>query len=83
MFNFLEQFHQSVRNTIIWFIVYFVLQAIVWLTMGILILIYPQTLFILVAIFFVIFAALNLYFMLIFIRYAIKLHRIKKFLRIK
>ncbi len=82
MIAFLENLYAHARNTLVWFIVYFILQAIIWTVMGVLVLIYPQILFVLMAIFFVLFGALNLYFMLIFIGYALKLKRIKDYLKI-
>ncbi|HMB26435.1 MAG TPA: hypothetical protein VKP03_03380 [Patescibacteria group bacterium] len=80
MLNFLENLYQHTRNTLVWFIIYFALQTIIWVALGVLILLHPQTLFILVAVFFVLIAALNLYFGLLFIRYAIKLKKIKSHL---
>lgn len=77
MLKFLEHFYHHIRNTVIWFIIYFALQMIIWVALGVMILIYPATLFLLVAIFFVLFAAVNLYFMALFIRYAIKLKHLK------
>ena len=75
MLNFLEKFYAHTRNTLVWFVVYFVLQTIIWIALGVLILVFPQTLFILVAIFFVLLAAVNVYFALIFVKY---IHRLKK-----
>jgi len=83
MFQFLEKFYEHSRNTLIWFIIYFVLQAVIWIALGILILIYPQTLFLLVSLFFILFAAVNIYFALIFLRYTWKLKQVKDALKIK
>ncbi|MBI5077608.1 hypothetical protein HZB94_04480 [Candidatus Falkowbacteria bacterium] len=77
MLKFVEHFYHHVRNTIIWFVIYFALQTIIWVALGVVILMYPAALFILVAIFFVLFAAVNLYFMALFIRCAIKLKHLK------
>jgi hypothetical protein len=68
---------------LIWFIVYFALQTIIWSALGAVILLYPAALFILVAIFFVLFAAVNLYFMALFIRYAVKLKNLKDLVSFK
>jgi hypothetical protein len=68
---------------LIWFIVYFALQTIIWSALGVVILLYPAALFILVAIFFVLFAAVNLYFMALFIRYAVKLKNLKDLVSFK
>jgi len=83
MLKFLEHFYQNIRNTLIWFIVYFALQTIIWSALGAVILLYPAALFILVAIFFVLFAAVNLYFMALFIRYAVKLKNLKDLVSFK
>jgi hypothetical protein len=83
MLHFLENFYHHVRSTLVWFIVYFVLQTIIWISLGVLVILFPQTLFILVALFFVFLAAINIYFALLFIRFAHKLNKLKGTLKLK
>ena len=82
MLNFLEHLYEHARNTLLWFIVYFFLQTLIWIALGILILLYPQTLFILVAVFFVLLAAINIYLSLIFIKFAYRLKKAKDLIKI-
>ncbi|MBT5337833.1 hypothetical protein HN858_02865 [Candidatus Falkowbacteria bacterium] len=82
MLHFLEKFYQHTRNTLMWFIVYFVLQTVIWIALGVLVLVYPQTLFILFALFFVLIAAVNVYFAILFIHYFTKLKKLKDTLKI-
>lgn len=82
MLNFLEHLYNHARNTMIWFIVYFVLQTLIWIALGVLVLIYPQTLFILVAVFFVLLAAVNIYLALIFVKFAYKLKKAKDLVKV-
>ncbi len=75
--NFVRDLYHSVRNTLIWFVVYFLLQAIIWVVLAFLILAYPQALRILVATFFFVFAVVSLYFAGIVIKYTRKLKKLK------
>ncbi|MFH0780299.1 MAG: hypothetical protein V1928_05645 [Parcubacteria group bacterium] len=79
-FNFLKHFYHHVRGTLIWFVVYFFLHAIIWSTLGVLIWLYPQALFVLASLFFFIITIVSLYFAILFIRYALKLKKIKDLL---
>jgi len=54
--DFLKDFYHNVRNTLIWFVVYFFLQAIIWIVLAVLILLYPQALYVLATVFFFILA---------------------------
>ncbi len=83
MLHLVESLYSHARNTLIWFIIYFVIQMIIWAAMAALILIYPQTLFILVAVFFVLLAALNIYLALIFCKFLYKLKKAKSAMTFK
>ncbi len=83
MLNFLENLYHHSRTTLMWFVVYFVIQTVIWISLGVLILLYPQTLFILVALFFVLFSAVNLYFAIVFASYFHKLKKLKTAIRLK
>jgi hypothetical protein len=78
--NFLKDFYQSVRNTLVWFVVYFLLQAIIWIALGVLILVYPQALYVLAAIFFFVLAVVSIYVGFMISRYVRKLKKIKSML---
>jgi len=75
--NFIKEFYQSVRNTLVWFIVYFFLQAAIWAALAILILVYPQALYVLAAVFFFVLAVVSIYFGAVIIKYTCKLKKIK------
>jgi len=75
--NFLKDFYHNVRNTFIWFVVYFFLQAIIWIALAILILVYPQALYVLAAVFFFILAIVSFYFACVVIKYARKIKKLK------
>ena len=77
MLNIFQGLHAHIRNTLVWFIVYFIMQTIIWAAMAVLVILYPQTLFILVSVFFILLAALNIYLILIFARYLWKLRKLK------
>lgn len=83
MLHFVENFYFHVRNTLVWFVVYFFIQAMIWIALGLLIIIYPQALFIIAAAFFVVLAGLNMYFVFLFIRYAMKLKKMYRLLQLK
>ncbi len=83
MLNFIEKFYHHSRTTLMWFVVYFIIQTAIWISLGVLILLYTQTLFILVALFFVLLAAVNLYFAIVFIAYFHKLKKLKDAIRLK
>lgn len=77
MMNILKDFYQNVRNTMVWFVVYFILQAAIWVALAVLVLIYPQFLTILAAIFFFVIAVVSLYFGCVIIKYVRKLKNVK------
>ncbi|MEK7511950.1 MAG: hypothetical protein AAB575_02945 [Patescibacteria group bacterium] len=56
------------------------MQTIIWAAMAVLVILYPETLFILVSVFFILLAALNIYLILIFCNYLFKLRKFKKLL---
>lgn len=75
--NVLKDFYLHLRNTLVWFVVYFFIQAIIWLGLAALIWIYPQTLAILATIALVVLSVVSIYFGILFTRYACKLKKIK------
>jgi|GEM_PF-1398375 len=75
--NFIKDFYLSVRNTLVWFVVYFLLQAVIWVALAILILVYPQALYVLAAVFFILIAIVSLYFACVVIKYTRKLKGLK------
>lgn len=77
MLKSLNALYGHVRNTLLWFFFYFILQTIIWITLAILILVYPQALFILFSVFFVLFAAISIYFALVTAKYAFKIKKMK------
>ena len=77
MLKSIESLYQHVRNTMVWFVLYFVLQTVIWITLAILILIYPQALFILFSCFFVLLSAISIYFALVAAKYAFRLKKLK------
>jgi len=79
--EFLENIYDHIRNTLVWFVVYFLVQAIIWIALAILIWLFPDALFILAIIFFVILALISLYFACMFIKYLRKLGKIKDFIK--
>ena len=79
--EFLENIYDHIRNTLVWFIVYFILQAFIWAVLAILIWIYPQALFVLVSIFFFVIAIVSLYFAIMFIGYLKKVRKFKNFIK--
>lgn len=81
MMEFLEGFYQQIRNTLVWFVIYFIIQTVLLVALAILILIYPEALFILVAICFIGLAVVSLYFAAVFIKYTLKLKKIKDLLK--
>ena len=76
--NFIKSFYDHVRNTLVWFVIYFILQAIIWALLGVLIMLYPQALFTLVIIFFFLLSAVSIYFAVLIARYVLKLKKIKE-----
>ena len=78
--NFIEEIYLHLRNTILWFVIYLFLQAILWVALALLIWVYPQALFVLVSVFFVLIALISLYFAFLLIGYLRKLHKIKQYL---
>ncbi len=75
--NFIKEFYLSVRNTLVWFVVYFMLQALIWAALAVLILVYPQALYVLAAAFFFVLAVVSIYFGCVIIKYARKLKKLK------
>lgn len=75
--NFLQSFYSHVRNTLLWFVIYFIIQTLIWVMLGILVLIYPQALFVLAVVFFFILAVVSLYFAILVARYVYKLKKLK------
>lgn len=78
-FNVIKEFYLDVRNTLVWFVVYFFLQAIIWIGVAVLIWLYPQTLQVLATIALVVLAVVSLYFGILFAKYAHKLKKLKDF----
>jgi len=81
MFQRLHDLYRHLQNTLLWFVVYFVLQTIIWIALAILILFYPQALFVIVVITFALLAVVSFYFALMFIRYSMKLKDLKKLIK--
>ncbi|NQT49425.1 hypothetical protein HQ571_01895 [Candidatus Kuenenbacteria bacterium] len=77
MLKALDNLYHNVRNTLVWLVVYFALQVVLWVALAVLILIYPQALFILFSVFFVLLAALNVYLALIALKYSLRLKKLK------
>jgi len=75
--NFLKDFYENIRNSLLGIMVYFILQSLVWIALAILIIMYPQSLMIIFAVVFCVFALLGFYFAFIFARYLSKLKKIK------
>ncbi|KKQ79223.1 MAG: hypothetical protein UT02_C0044G0011 [Parcubacteria group bacterium GW2011_GWC2_38_7] len=75
--DFLKDFYHNVRNTLIWFVVYFFLQAIIWIVLAVLILLYPQALYVLATVFFFILAVVSIYFACVVIKYVVKIKKLK------
>lgn len=75
--NFLKDLYHNVRNTLVWFVVYFFLQAVIWVALAVLILVYPQSLYVLAAVFFFILAVVSIYFGGIVAKYAYKIKKLK------
>jgi len=61
-------------------VVYFFIQALIWVALALLIWMYPSALFMLVVIFFSLLALISLYFAFMLMGYLKKLHQIKKYL---
>ena len=80
MINVLKDFYQNVRNTLVWFVIYFFMQALIWIALAILILVYPQALYVLAAIFFFILSFVSFYFACVVIKYVRKLKNVKDML---
>jgi hypothetical protein len=81
MFQRLHDLYRHLQNTLIWFVIYFILQTIIWIALAILIWFYPQALFVIVAVMFILLAIISLYFAIMFIRYAVKLKDLKKLIK--
>jgi len=75
--EFLQSFYHHMRNALLWFAIYFLLQTIIWIALAILIWYYPQALFILVVIFFCVLAIVSLYFSIVVFKYVYKLKKLK------
>jgi hypothetical protein len=80
MLDFLKDFYLNVRNTLVWFVIYFVLQAVIWVALAILVILYPQALVILAAIFFFILSVVSLFLAFVVIKYVKKLKKVKDLL---
>ena len=81
MFQRLHDLYRHLQNTLMWFVVYFILQTLIWIALATLIWFYPQALFVIVAIMFILLAIISLYFAIMFIRYAVKLKELKKLIK--
>ncbi len=75
--NVLKDFYLQLRNTMIWFVVYFFLQTLIWIAVAILIWLYPQTINVLATIALAILAVVSFYFGVLFTRYVLKLKKLK------
>jgi hypothetical protein len=75
--NVLKEFYDHVRSTLVWAVVYLVAQTLIWVTLGILVLIYPEALAVLFGIFFLILAAVTCYVAIVVGGYLRKLKKIK------
>ena len=75
--NVLKDFYLQVRNTLIWFVVYFFLQAIIWIAVAICVWVYPQTINVLATIALAVLAITSIYFGILFTRMVLKLKKIK------
>ena len=75
--NVLKDFYQQVRNTLVWFVVYFFAQAIIWITVAILVWLYPQTINVLATIALAVLAFISVYFGILFTRIVLKLKDLK------
>lgn len=80
MLDFLKDFYLNVRNTLVWFVIYFVLQAVIWVALAILVILYPQALVLLAAIFFFILSIVSLFLACVVIKYVKKLKKVKDLL---
>lgn len=80
MLDFLKDFYLNVRNTLVWFVIYFVLQAIIWVALAILVILYPQALVVLAAIFFFVLSVVSIFLACVVIKYVRKLKKVKDLL---
>jgi hypothetical protein len=76
-FNVLKDFYLQVRNTLVWFVVYFFAQAIIWITVAVLIWLYPQTINVLATIALAVLSLVSVYFGILFTRMVLKLKDLK------
>ncbi|MBU1132632.1 hypothetical protein KKC32_05320 [Patescibacteria group bacterium] len=74
---FLREFYHNVRNTFIWILLYFIVQALIWLALAVLVFMYPESLAILFGVFFVILSVVCIYSAILVSRYAMKLKALK------
>jgi hypothetical protein len=81
MLEFLDKFYRHIRNALLWFAIYFIVQALIWVALAILIWFYPQSLFLLVVIFFSVLALVSLYFGVVFLGFLLKVKKIKGYLK--
>ena len=80
MLDFLKDFYQNVRNTLVWFVIYFLLQALIWIALAVLIVLYPQALVILASIFFFILSVVSIFLACVVMKYVRKLKKVKDLL---
>lgn len=79
-FNFLKHFYQHVHNSLVWLIVYFAFQTIILVALALLIWIYPQALFILISLLFLLLAVISIFLACIISKYVFKLKKVKNLL---
>lgn len=77
MQNFVMHFYQHVRDSLLWLVVYFIMQALIWIGFGIIIWLYPQALKVFVCAALAVLTITSLYLAAIVGHYVWKLKRIK------
>lgn len=75
--NFLKDFYESVRNSMAYTMMYFILMSIAWILLAVLIVLYPQALVLIFATVFSVFALIGFYFAFMVGKYLMKLKQIK------
>ncbi|MFH1766700.1 MAG: hypothetical protein ABH826_01250 [Patescibacteria group bacterium] len=81
--NFIKDLYNYIRKSMMWVIVYFVAQTLIWVLLAILVLLYPDTLRILAVVFFFVLAAISFYFIILVSKYARKFKKLKDLLSLK